>query len=196
MDDHKRIDPSKASRLDDPARLEVLPPAVLWRALDLRDPQLVVEIGAGTGIFAAAFTLVDPRTVIYAADVEESMLEWMTQNRPEVAAGRIVPILSSETEVPVESGTADGVYMLNVHHELANPAGTYLEARRMLKPGGRVMVVDWAPVNTQKGPPMELRVRAEDLAAYLSAAGFADVRIHEGLMWHTMVTATSPGYLT
>ncbi len=193
---YRKFDPDKRERLDDPVRLEVLPPAVLWRALDLRDPRLLVEIGAGTGIFAAAFALVAPQTVIYAADIEEPMLEWMRENRPEVASGRIVPVLCTETEVPVESGIADAVYMLNLHHELVDPAATYMEARRLLHEGGRLLVVDWAPVKTQKGPPLEIRVSAQVIAAYLEAVGFTDIRIHPGLMWHSMISATSPGYTT
>ena len=196
MSAYRKFDPAKAGKLDDPARLEVLPPAFLWRALDARDPHAVLEIGAGTGIFAAAFALLAPSVTIYAADTEEAMLDWMRENRPEVGAGRIVPVLSRETEVPMESGSVDAVYMLNIHHELADPAGTYIEARRLLRTGGRLLVADWAPVPTQKGPPQELRVSVETLTAYVEAAGFAEMRVHPGLMWHGMISATNPGYTT
>ena len=63
----------------------------------------------------------------------------------------------------------------------------------LLKPAGRLLVVDWAPRETPKGPPQEVRVTAEALAALLRDAGFADIVIDETtLPWHLMATATRP----
>ena len=120
------------------------------------------------------------------------MIAWMREHRPEVAEGRVMPVLSDETHLPLDDGLADLVVMVNLHHELADPASTYAEARRVLRPGGQVLLVDWAPIETPKGPPQQVRASAEELAGLLSAAGFVDVTVHPPLPWHSMLTARVP----
>lgn len=188
---HQKFDIAKLERLNDPGRFETLPPDVFWQALGRPEAaRTIVEIGAGTGVFAAAFVERALEAVIFAADTEDVMLEWMRDNRPEVAAGRIVPVRASESGVPLDDGIADVVYMINLHHELAHPDATYAEALRLLIDGGRLLVVDWADRETPRGPSRDVRVSAADLEAMLVSAGFRDVRTDETtLPWHVMLTA-------
>lgn len=189
---HLKFDLAKIAKLDDPSRFETLDPDAMWRALGSPSPRSIVEIGAGTGLFAARFARLAPDAVVYAADIEPAMLEWMRDEREEVAAGRVVPVLSEEGHVPLPDASADLVYMVNLHHELADPEAIHAEALRMLVPGGLLLAVDWAPRETPKGPPLEVRVAGEAAAAVAAAAGFDDVRVHDDLPWHWMVTARKP----
>ena len=191
---HLKFDMAKLERLNDPGRFDTLPPDVFWSALgSLSDARTIVEVGAGTGLFAAAFAARAPEATVYAADTADEMLEWMRAHRPEVADGRVVPLKASETRVPLADGVADAVYMINLHHELAEPAASYAEAFRLLRPGGRLLVADWAPRDTPKGPPQEVRVNAGDLEALLLAAGFTGIAIDDTtLVWHLMATAVRP----
>lgn len=191
---HLKFDIAKLEKLNDPARFETLPPGVFWSALGRpAGACTIVEIGAGTGLFASAFSALAPEAVIYAADTSPEMLDWMRANRPEVTAGRIVPVAAEETRVPLDDGIADALYMINLHHELAHPGETYAEALRLLEPGGMLLVVDWADRDTPKGPPRDVRVTAREMTAFLEGAGFADVATDEtGLPWHVMATAVRP----
>lgn len=189
-----KFDITKLEKLNDPGRFDSLPPDVFWQALGSPDgASAIVEIGAGTGLFAAEWARRAPGAVVYAADTSARMLDWVRANRPEVAAGRIVPLQTSETGVPLGDGVADAVVMINLHHELADPAGTYAEAFRLLGPGGRVLVVDWARRETPKGPPQEVRVGPDELAALLADAGFSDIAVRDdALTWHVMAVASKP----
>jgi ubiquinone/menaquinone biosynthesis C-methylase UbiE len=187
---HLKFEPEKLERLNDPGRLDTLPPQVMWNALAVPSGSTLVEIGAGTGLFAAEFLGIDPSARVFATDVEPVMIEWMRDNRPEAVEGRIVPILSEESRTPLDAGIADGAYMIGVHHELADPDSLYAEAARLLKPGGRILVVDWLDRDTPRGPPMAVRVSAARLGTYLEAAGFTDIEAHPPLEMHSMVTAT------
>jgi ubiquinone/menaquinone biosynthesis C-methylase UbiE len=188
---HLKFNLEKLERLNDPGRFETLPPDVFWQAMGSPEgASVIVEIGAGTGVFASAFASLAPGATVYAADTEDAMLEWITANRPEVAEGRIVPVKATETGVPLDDGIADAVYMINLHHELVHPDQSYADAYRLLKPGGRLLVVDWAPRDTPKGPPREVRVDAGALEALLEGAGFAGIAVDETtLPWHVMATA-------
>lgn len=185
---YHKFDVRKLERLNDEGRFEQLDPERMWVALGSPEPGVIVEIGAGTGLFSARFARMAPRARVLAVDTEPVMVEWVREHRPEVAEGRIVPLLGEETRVPVEDAVADLVVMINLHHELADPAAVYGEARRVLRPGGQVLLVDWSPGETPKGPPQAVRATAEQLAGMLSAAGFADVEIHRPLPWHSLVT--------
>ncbi len=190
-----KFDTAKLERLNDPARFETIPPARLWDALgDPSDVTTIVEIGAGTGLFAAAFAGFIPHGIVYAADTEDVMLEWMRLNRPEVGARRIIPVKSMESHVPLEDGIADVVYMVNLHHELAEPDAMYAEARRLVRVGGTLLVADWAATETPKGPPLAVRVTADELVEFLQRAGLDDVIVHQdALPWHSLVTGRRTG---
>lgn len=189
-----KFDMDKLERLNDPGRFETLPPDVFWEALGAPEGESVlVEIGSGTGLFASAFVARAPEAIVYAADTADEMLEWMRLNRPEVAGERIVPVKASEAGLPLPDEMADAIYMINVHHELEDPHASYAEALRLLKPGGRLLVVDWAPRETPKGPPLEARVKPVELAEIIASAGFEDVVVDEGrLPWHLLATARRP----
>jgi SAM-dependent methyltransferase len=188
-----KFDPAKTARLDDPGRLDDLRPDVMWHALGDPDPSVVVEIGAGTGLMSEQFAALAPRSTVYAADTAQPMLDWIARVRARlVEAGRIVPVLASETKVPLPDGIADVVAMVNLHHELDDPAATYRDAARLLAAGGRLLVVDWAPRETPKGPPLAVRAQPSEIEALLVGAGLGDVREHEGLPHHTLITAVKP----
>lgn len=194
---HQKFDMRKLERLNDPGRFDTMVPKVMWEALGSPHPDVIIEIGAGTGLFAEEFSRLAPDATVYAVDMAPEMIEWMSEHRTGAASRdgrppRLVPTLSSETSVPLPDATADLVVMLNVHHELAEPAATYAEAFRLLVPGGQILVVDWAPHETPKGPPQAVRASVAALEAVLAAAGFADVESHAGLVWHSLVTAARP----
>jgi ubiquinone/menaquinone biosynthesis C-methylase UbiE len=186
---HLKFDLAKLGRLNDPGRFDTIKPDVMQRALHLDNPAVIVEVGAGTGLFSAKFAQLYPDAVVYAADIEPRMVGWMQQNRPEVGQGRVVPVLAAETRVPLGDAVADAVLMINLHHELADKPGSYSEAKRLLKRGGRLMAVDWAPRETPKGPPLAVREPAEAVVALLGDLGFETPEAHEGLVWHWLVTA-------
>jgi ubiquinone/menaquinone biosynthesis C-methylase UbiE len=189
---HQKFDINKLEKLNDPGRFDTLKTDAMWEALGAPDPRIIVEIGAGTGMFAEAFTRLAKDAKVYAVDTESLMVEWMHAHRPEVSAGRIVPVLSHETKVPLNDAMADLVVMINVHHELAEPEATYLEAWRLLSPGGQLLAVDWAPIDTPRGPSQAIRISAEDAAVFFTDAGFTGVLTHDTLPWHWMVTGVKP----
>ena len=117
---HQKFDVAKLERLNDPARFADLDPTRMWDALGSPEPSALVEIGAGTGLFSARFAAMAPGATVYAVDVAPEMVAWMRENRPEVAAGRVVPVLAEETRIPLADALADIVVTINLHHELAD----------------------------------------------------------------------------
>jgi SAM-dependent methyltransferase len=109
-----------------------------------------------------------------------------------VAEGRLVPLLAEEVHIPLADVSVDAVYAVSLHHELLEPEASYREALRITKPGGPILVVDWDARHMPKGPPLEIRASAGEIASALRAAGYAQVEHKEGLPYHTVTRAVRP----
>jgi SAM-dependent methyltransferase len=189
---HEKFDPARLDKLNDPARLARMEPGRIWAAAGKDGPAVIVEIGAGTGIFAARFAELAPQSTVYAVDTEPLMVGWMERHRAPSYGGRLVPVLSDSRRVPLADGIADVVFMIDLHHELDDPKTTYGETFRLLRGGGALVVVDWLPGAEGGGPPHEIRAGEEEIAATLGRAGFERVAAHDGPSRHSMVTAAKP----
>ena len=186
---HEKFDIAKLERLNDVARFEQLDPELMWAAAATPDARTIVEIGAGTGLFTCRFAELAPKAEFYAIDIEPVMIRWMFQHRPEALSGRVHPLLAEETKVPLPTGEADLVMMLNVHHELADPRSSYGEVLRLLRIGGTLLIADWRPGDTGSGPPQAVRASAEQIADMIGTVGFYEITTHEGLPHHSLLTA-------
>jgi ubiquinone/menaquinone biosynthesis C-methylase UbiE len=186
---HQKFDVAKIERLEDTARFESLDPDVMWAALGSPSPGVIVDIGAGTGLFSRRFAAMAPAATVYAVDTVPEMLRWIEEHPEPAVSGRIRPVLSEESHIPLAADSADLAIMINLHHELVDPAASYREALRILRPGGLILVVDWSPGNTEGGPPQRIRATAEQIVALLESAGFGQAATHAGLPKHSIVTA-------
>ncbi|HEY5549430.1 MAG TPA: class I SAM-dependent methyltransferase [Coriobacteriia bacterium] len=186
---HEKFDISKIARLDDEGRLTELDPELMWDALGRPSPEVIVDVGAGTGLFARRFASLAPAATVFAVDTEPAMIRWMDEHEDPAIGSRLVPVLAEETHVPLPDAAADLVVMINLHHELASPRDSYAEAFRLLRSEGQLLVADWALGDTVGGPPQEIRATSAQIADMLRGVGFERVTHHEGLPRHTLVTA-------
>jgi ubiquinone/menaquinone biosynthesis C-methylase UbiE len=184
-----RFDPSKLARLNDPERLVDLDPGLLLRAAGVQEATSVLEVGAGTGLFATAFARRLPGSVVYAADVSPEMVEWMCGHLGAADLEQVTPLLSDALALPLADDAIDLVTMINVHHEFDDARAALREARRVLRPGGVLLIADWRPEPMPKGPPLEHRVAEETIREDVALAGLVDIVSHPGLPYHNLVTA-------
>ncbi len=182
----KKFDPKKLQKLNNPERLVDIPPDYIWDKLKLEKPDVLVEIGAGTAFFSVAFLQKSPGAKIYACDVSDIMIDWMMDN---IAPNNpdIIPVKTAEYTVPLESGAADLLFMINLHHELDHPSLTVKEANRLLKPDGKIFVVDWKKEEMAEGPPAKIRCLPEQVKEQLLDCGFEHIEIYNDLRKHFLV---------
>ncbi len=186
-----KFDISRLERLRDPERLETLNPDKIWAAIsEGLEVNTLVDLGVGIGFFAIPFARKIPGGTVYGCDLNPQMLEYLTAASEQEKVDNIRPIQTAEVEVPLEDGLADLVIMVNLHHELDFRDRTLAECRRLLREGGRIAVVDWAPIETEHGPPLEVRIPPDQVRAELEAAGFRAIAEHEILPQHYCITGT------
>ena len=189
MIDSRKFDPKELAKLNDPKRLEYLDPDIIWDKAALDNPEVLVDIGAGTGFFALLFSKKIKNGKVYACDISDEMLSWMHDNLPMESKGIVVPLKMEENSVPLPAGTADLVYMINLHHEFEEPLRILKEARRLLKEGGKLMIIDWKKGETPEGPPLHLRVTAETIEFQMRESGFSNVKKYAVLPYHNFLVA-------
>jgi len=192
MKESRKFDPKSIDKLNNPERFNREDPDVIWKEMDLSDPRVLVDIGAGTGFFAIPFARKLREGTVYACDLQQEMLDWLREHLPADVRTSIKLVRMEESRVPLGDGIADLVFMNNLHHELEDRDAVMRECRRLLKRGGMVMVADWKKGETPSGPPQEIRVSGEEIADDMRRAGFRDITDHPVLPYHNFLTGKKP----
>jgi SAM-dependent methyltransferase len=147
----ERFDPARAALLDDPARLEYMPPDQLIGLLDAPDNARVIDFGAGTGTLAIEIARRRPDLEVIALDEQPQMLDMLRAKPAAQALRNLRPVLAGEMQL---ESSADRILAVNVLHELGDDALKNLAG--MLKPGGSALFVDWnADIERPVGPPRD-----------------------------------------
>ncbi len=156
--------------LDSPERRSSQDPNRLWRRVGLKRGDTVVDVGAGSGFYTfPAAVRVGPSGRVYAVDVSQDLVGLVRERAADRKVRNVEPVLSTPTHIPVEDAVADIALLANVLHGI--PPETVDEAVRLLRPGGRLVNVDWKKEPSPEGPPVEHRLTAPEAAAVLSAHG-------------------------
>jgi len=190
MSAHK-FDPKKLKKLNNPQRLTDIPAEYVWDKLSNKTPQTIVEIGAGTAFFCKAFLQHSQPERIYACDLSTIMIEWMEKHvTPQYPV--IVPVQTGESQVPLDSTLSDLVFTINLHHELEQPEQLIKESRRLLQPGGEIIIIDWKKQEMQDGPPIHIRCTPEKISSQLQSSGFEEISVYDELKKHFVAVAKKP----
>ena len=182
----KRFNPAKLDKLNNPERIAELPLSFLSDKAALNDPQVIIDLGAGTGLFSRALVDYFPHCTIYAYDVSEVMVDWMHANVvPNYP--RVVPRLMTDGQVGEADGFADFLLMVNLHHEIDDPLITLQESYRLVKAGGSIAISDWRKEEMDKGPSVKIRVDSKEVKHQLQEVGFFDITIYDEFRYNYLV---------
>lgn len=117
---------------------------LLITELMLQPGMVVADIGAGTGYVSRRIAeQVGQKGRVYAVDVQPEMIERLTELAKKDHLAQIDPVLGSERAVPLPASSVDLAIMVDVYHELAFPHEVLASIVRALKPGGRVVFVEY-----------------------------------------------------
>lgn len=184
----KKFDISKLEKLNHPGRLIDIDPQHIWEFIGAENALMIVDIGAGTGLFSREFARLAPQSQIIALDISPIMIDWMNQHVcPELP--NIKTMLMEESKTSLADKSIDIAIMINLHHELLDEMELLRECYRILKPGGKIAVSDWKKEETPKGPPMEIRYHPEEVVKQLIQSGFEKTKISNSLINNWLVVA-------
>ena len=148
-------------------------PEQLMSALQLRPGASVADLGSGTGYFTWRLAeQVGPQGKVYAVDVQQSMLDLTQAAVAEHKLKNVEYILATERSPRLPEASVDLVFIAYAYHEFGDPEAMMSAIRRALKPGGRVVVLEYAK-ESKIAPASPLhRMSFEDIRREIEPMGF------------------------
>lgn len=159
--------------LDDPARDEYQKPHEVITALDLKPSETIADIGAGSGYFTFRLAHhVGDAGRVYAVDVSPDMIVHLNRRIRDLQAKNVVSILSAPDDPLLADASIDRFFICDTWHHIGDHAHYLALMKKMLKPGGQVVMIDFKKTETPVGPPMEMRIDRNDLLKEMDTNGF------------------------
>ncbi|QLD86461.1 class I SAM-dependent methyltransferase [Natronomonas halophila] len=181
------FDAAGADRLEDAARRYRFLSAeeLLW-AVAPEGTDTVADLGSGTGFYTDEVAPHADR--VYAVDIQEEMHDYYREKGlPE----NVEPVTSGVGDLPLADDGLDAAFSTMTYHEFASDEAI-AEISRVLAPGGRLAIVDWAATGSgEHGPPVDERFTVEEATAALGDHGFEIV--HEAVRPETFLVVATLG---
>jgi len=179
---------SNAARLDSKERAQILDIDEILDKCALKPDSVVADIGSATGFFAMPAAKKVSKGKVYAIDIQSEMHSIMSQKISDLKIGNIETILSTETLIPLENNSVDIAYIGNTLHELTD-LHTLSEVLRILKNGGRLIVVDWKKEESPMGPPVHHRLSEDEAVDLLKRAGYIVTDVEDQGHYNYIISA-------
>jgi precorrin-6B methylase 2 len=132
-----------AAWLDRPSREQEERPDLLIAALRLQPGMTVADIGAGSGYLSRRLAAQVAPGHVWAVDVQPQMVALLTNLSRQPGMSNIIPHLGSADNVMLPDASMDLAVMVDVYHELEFPYEVMQSIVRALKPGGRMVFVEY-----------------------------------------------------
>ncbi len=133
-----------AEWLERPEREHEEMPNLLVETLDLKQGQVVADIGVGTGYIARRIAPKIGQTgTVYGVDIQQEMLDLLEKAMAEAGITNVKGILGTITDPKLPPNSVDLVIMVDVYHEFSHPYEMIHNICRAVKTGGRVVFVEY-----------------------------------------------------
>ena len=171
------LDPAEwAGRFEAESREPFAARAAVVAALKIGPGQSVADVGAGTGAYLHPLAdAVGPGGRLYAVDLAPAFVARLRDRAAADGLAQVTPVLCSETSAMLPAGSCDLIFTSDTYHHFEFPARTLASLRDALKPGGRLVVLDFERVPGVSSEWVLGHVRAGKRAVRgeVEAAGFA-----------------------
>ena len=132
-----------ADWLNRPGRIQEEMPDEVVANMGLEPDHVVADIGAGSGYFSFRIAKLVPQGKVLAVDIQPEMLRMLDERAQEAGIDNIQLIEGLSHNPRLPDASCDLVLMVDVYHELYHPSHTLRALYRALKPGGRVVLVEY-----------------------------------------------------
>jgi len=164
--------------------------------MGLRDGDKVAELGAGSGHYAlSAAHVVGPSGRVYAVDVQEELLRHIDDAAKHAHLRNVETIwgnIERTGGTKLRDGAVDGVILANTLFQLEHKEGALTEIKRILRPGGKLLIVDWSGSYGGMGPAPDHVVTEHKAEELFITAGFHKAKGFRAGAHHYAIVFTKP----
>jgi ubiquinone/menaquinone biosynthesis C-methylase UbiE len=178
---------------------DLIDPERLFPALHLKAGEAILDLGCGEGRYTLPLaSRVGREGTVYAADLWEEGLATLNEKAREKGLANIRTLFADVSQpLPLAGDSVNLAFLATVLHDLAEAGqaeGALAEIARLVKPGGRLAVLEFKKMAGPPGPPLAIRLSPEEVAALLRPYGFTPGEIRElsPHIYLAMFTKTSP----
>lgn len=133
-----------ADWLERPEREQEEKTDAMVEALKFREGEIVADIGVGSGYVARKIAKrVAPGGVVYGVDIQPEMLEVLEKRMAMFRITNVKPVLGEITDPKLPPESCDTMILVDVYHEFDHPYEMIASMLRALKPGGRLVFVEF-----------------------------------------------------
>lgn len=157
----------------------------ILKALQLKPTDVVADIGAGTGLFTRLFaTSLNAEGRVIAVDISQKFLDHIELTCRENNLRNVETLLCRDDSTELPAASVDVAFICDTYHHFEYPFKTMASLRKAMKPGGRVVVIDFKRIEGESSDWTLNHVRAgqEIFDKEIVGAGFRKVSEVDGVL--------------
>jgi protein-L-isoaspartate O-methyltransferase len=163
-------------------------PSKMLEALKLKPGDVVADVGAGSGYHALRMArMVGPKGTVWAVDVQPEMLAALRQRMKEKKVNNIRPVLGTITDPKLPEGAMDLILMVDVYHEFSHPYEMTQALVKALKPGGRLVFVEFRLEDPKVPIKLVHRMSQRQVLKEMEPHPLRHVRTFDFLPWQHLI---------
>jgi ubiquinone/menaquinone biosynthesis C-methylase UbiE len=165
-------------------------PEQILFSIGIHTGMVMIDIGCGEGFFAIpAARMAGSRGMVIGIDKNAGAISRMLENASRKGVSNIQGIVGEAEDTVPCRGCADLIFFGIDLHDFFDPSKVVFNARKMIKPDGFLVDLDWRKESTPHGPPVSIRFTEEEAAAIITAGGFRVIRTELIEPWFYQLTA-------
>lgn len=181
-----------ADWLERPERIEEERPDEVVARMALRPGDVVADIGAGTGYFSFRFARVVTAGEVLAVDLQPEMLEIIERRKRELKISNVRGVKSTERDVNLPPGSIDVAFFADVYHEFEWPREMMQSIVRALKPGGRLVQIEYRGEDQEVPIKRVHKMTVEQCRREMAAVGLVWKETKDFLPWQHFIVYAKP----
>ncbi|MEM7157634.1 MAG: methyltransferase [Myxococcota bacterium] len=152
-------------------------------ALAVKPGQVVADVGAGTGLYTLPLAkAVGPEGTVYAVDVQSYFLDHIAKKAKDAGHEHVKLVRAKQDSSGLPEAAVDLVLMVDAYHHIEHPAAYLASLHASLRPGGRLVIVDYRRGSGDSWRHEHIRASPEEFRAEIESAGFELRSTHEGVV--------------
>lgn len=179
---------SLVKNLEDPERVNWQNPQMVLDKMGDLSGKTIADIGVGTGYFA--FRILREGGRVIGIDIEQKFIDYIEERKsdlPEELSENLITRLTVPDDPAIGPEEADWVLIVNTFYILNNRISYLKKIRQGLKPGGKLIVVDFKTGDMPIGPPDIEKVSVEQAASLIRSAGFNILESDQGSLQYQYI---------